>query len=157
MRAFLITLIFLPIVLLGSVFAWVAGSQPEPVQTSIQLPAIGTPPKTDDAKVRKGWDVFTQKGCVYCHGPNASGGVANPNAQGGLVPALEKVYEGFSEDELKKKIRVGVQSVGKKDPAGPAPPLNMPAWKGALSSSELDAVVAYLMSFAPEDGGEDEW
>ena len=158
MRNFLISLIFFPIVLFGGTFAWVAGSQPKvKVDTStIKLPDIGKPPESTDENVQEGWKVFTEKGCVYCHGPDAAGGVVNPNSVGGTIPALNKVYEGYSEEELKEKILEGVKAIGKKDDDGPTPPLHMPSWEGSLSDEELESIVAYLMSFEPEGGGDDE-
>lgn len=33
-----------------------------------------------------------------------------------------------------------------KDPSGPSPPLQMPAWEARLSAGEMDALVAYLVS-----------
>jgi len=34
---------------------------------------------------------------------------------------------------------------GRKDPGGPPPPLNMPAWKGQLSARDVDAIIAWLL------------
>lgn len=157
MRGLLIFLIFLPLLVLGGTFNWVARQQPKKAEAVVELPSLGTPPESKDAKVQKGWQVYTTKGCVYCHGPNAAGGVAHNNAQGGLIPALNKVYEGFSHEELEDKILKGVPVAAKADSKGPTPPLYMPAWKGHLSADELDAVVAYLMSFKPAGGGGEEW
>jgi mono/diheme cytochrome c family protein len=41
---------------------------------------------------------------------------------------------------------------GKKDPKGPAPPLNMPSWGRELSDADIDAIIAFLLGAAP--GGE---
>lgn len=38
---------------------------------------------------------------------------------------------------------------GKKDVAGPAPPLHMPTWETRLSDSDMDAIIAYLLSLKP--------
>ncbi len=35
---------------------------------------------------------------------------------------------------------------GKKDPEGPAPPLEMPAWETRLSEHDIDAIIEYLLS-----------
>lgn len=39
---------------------------------------------------------------------------------------------------------------GKKDPAGPSPPLEMPAWKHRLSRDQIDSIIAYLLTLQPE-------
>ena len=45
-------------------------------------------------------------------------------------------------------IRKG-NPAGKKDPKGPAPPLNMPSWGRELSEADIDALIAYLLSAVP--------
>ncbi len=160
MRGFLVFLIFLPLLVFGGTFLWVAASQPkqaEAIAVKVELPQIGSAPQSDDPLVKKGWETFNAKGCVFCHGPNGQGGVANNNAQGGKIPALTKVYEGYSKDELKEKIRRGVPEPGKADPKGPPPPLYMPSWKDNLTPDELDAIVAFLFSYKPKGGGGEEW
>jgi mono/diheme cytochrome c family protein len=39
---------------------------------------------------------------------------------------------------------------GKKHEEGPAPPLNMPTWDARLSDSDIDALIAYLLTLAPD-------
>ncbi|MEW6457344.1 MAG: c-type cytochrome [Acidobacteriota bacterium] len=38
---------------------------------------------------------------------------------------------------------------GKKDPEGPMPPLLMPSWEQLLSDSDIDAIIAYLLTLQP--------
>lgn len=45
-------------------------------------------------------------------------------------------------------IRNG-QAAAKKDRKGPAPPLNMPPWGQVLSDTDIDAVIAYLLTLNP--------
>lgn len=40
---------------------------------------------------------------------------------------------------------------GKKDPGGPEPPLQMPAWRAVLSDRDIDAILGYLLSQFPWD------
>jgi len=40
---------------------------------------------------------------------------------------------------------------GKKDPNGPPPPLEMPAWQYRLSDEDVDAVIAYLLTENPRE------
>lgn len=157
MRNFLIALIFLPLLIFSGTFAWVA-QQEIKLQKSLAVPApaLGPEPQTDDPQVKKGWQVFNAKGCVYCHGPNGAGGVDHPNAVGGKIPALTRVAEGYSDEELKNKILDGVHEIGKNDSNGPTPPLHMPAWRGHITDEELNMVVAFLKSLLPK-GEKEEW
>ena len=143
-----------PIFLTGGVFAWVWQGETELVGSmSVPPPPLGAPVESSDPLVKKGQEIFNAKGCVYCHGPNGAGGVKNPNSQGGEIPSLSKVAEGFSKDELKAKILAGVKEIGKEDPKGRTPPLYMPTWKGHVSEEELDALAAFLMNLAPKSAG----
>lgn len=107
------------------------------------------------SEAAKGERVFKRYGCATCHGPGGKGGVKNPNSQGGLVPPIDKASEGFTEEELKKVILRGRQSVP-EDPRGPAPPLHMNNWEALMSDEEADLLVKYLMSLAPKEKGA-EW
>jgi mono/diheme cytochrome c family protein len=40
---------------------------------------------------------------------------------------------------------------GKKDVAGPSPPLHMPTWDTRVSDSDMDAIIAYLLTLKPRD------
>ena len=163
MKKFIVLLLFVPIALFGGVIAnIIKRAKAAPSAFSIKsypLPTVGEPPKSDDPQVAEGWKVFTGKGCVFCHGVGAAGGVKNAGAVGGEIPSLLKVAEGYSADELKKKIHEGVKSEaistepGVKSP----PPLYMPPWENALTAKEYDDVVHYLMSLAPKKAGGDSW
>lgn len=102
--------------------------------------------------VAEGASLFKTKGCIMCHGEAGKGGVRNRYSQGEYIPALENVASGYSEEELKEKIRKGVSSVAKADPNGPVPILIMPSWEDKLTPEELDRIVAYLFSLAPKGG-----
>jgi mono/diheme cytochrome c family protein len=49
---------------------------------------------------------------------------------------------------IKELVQHG-NPAGKKDPEGPAPPLNMPTWGQRLSDSDIDALIAYLLTLQP--------
>lgn len=118
--------------------------------------ATAEPPETPiSPTVAEGASLFKTKGCVMCHGEDGKGGVRNRYSQGEFVPALEKVASGYSEDELKEKIRKGVPQVAKADPNGPVPILIMPGWEDKLAPEELDRIVAYLFSLGPKGGDAD--
>ncbi len=105
--------------------------------------------------VARGKMVYEKYGCLGCHGAGGAGwewdgkGIPNYNAQGGRAPGLVNVAEGFTPEELKDKIRLGVRPE-KADPAGPTPPLWMQKFGERMSERELDDVAKYLMSLAPK-------
>lgn len=112
----------------------------------IRLPGALTP-------VERGKAVFKKYGCAGCHGIEGKGGVKNPNAQTGEeVPSLTYVAEGYTKDELKKRVIVGVPIVERQDPSKGAPPLNMPSWKDKITDEELNDLIAYLFNLMPESG-----
>jgi mono/diheme cytochrome c family protein len=98
---------------------------------------------------------FDRHGCAGCHGLGGKGGRRNFNYTGGFEPALVKTVPNYTRDELRKKIREGVQVVGKEDPKGATPPLYMPAWKDKIKGAELEALLDYLFSIGEkqEDWG----
>ena len=49
-------------------------------------------------------------------------------------------------------IRKG-RTPGKKDPKGPAPPLAMPTWEKQLSATDVNAVIAYLLTLQSWEEG----
>lgn len=115
----------------------------------------GEPPKSADP-VKRGETVFARYGCATCHGAGGKGGVENPNATGGLVPPINRVSEGFTEDELEAVIRDGRPQPQKEDQDAPLPQLKMNAWKTVLDHQEIDDLVKYLFSLLSKDQKE-EW
>lgn len=111
--------------------------------------------KIGKTATERGKTVFARYGCATCHGPEGKGGVANPNVKGGKVPPLDKVAEGFSEDEIKKVIRDG-RIPEREDLNAPYPPLWMNAWKTVLDDNELANLIQYLFSLLPKEKKE-EW
>ena len=112
---------------------------------SLKIPALMTP-------VERGREVFVKYGCTGCHGQDANAGIRNPNAKTAQqVPGLKFVAEGYTKDELKKRILGGQKEIVKLDPQGPQPPLYMPAWRGRIAEGELNDLVEYLMSLRSEE------
>ncbi|MBI4368791.1 MAG: c-type cytochrome [Elusimicrobia bacterium] len=107
-------------------------------------------PETSEAK---GERTFARYGCAACHGAKGLGGVKNANAQGGEVPPLNSVAEGFTKEEIKTVIRKGRVSVP-DEARGPIPPLHMNNWEQVLDDQELDDLVSYLWSLKPKDSQE---
>ena len=116
---------------------------------SYVIPGVPAPAPHYALAVKQGEAVFTQLGCVGCHGVGGMGGRRNWNAGlGEEVPSLRyvKAYYSSNVEALKELIRHGRQPVPRADPHRPHPALFMPAWKEHLSEEELDALVAYLFS-----------
>jgi mono/diheme cytochrome c family protein len=111
--------------------------------------SLALPEPTPD---RRGEILFKRYGCRGCHGVDAAGGVANKNSESGeLVPPLIYVKEGYTLEELKDRIRKGVQKIGKLDPDGPDPPLVMPGFGDRLTEGQLDDLVSYLHRLYPAE------
>jgi mono/diheme cytochrome c family protein len=111
----------------------------------IQVPSMMTP-------VERGKTVFKKYGCAGCHGKDGQGGIPNPNAKTGQqVPKLIYVAEGYTKDELKKRILNGQHEIFALNPSKPPPPLYMPAWRGKIAEGELNDLVEYLFSLMPKD------
>lgn len=70
------------------------------------------------------------------------------------VPRFNVVLAQYNS--VRDVVRRG-NPAGKKDPEGPAPPLEMPAWGQRLTDAEIDCVIAYLLTLQPwEDEGDEE-
>lgn len=109
--------------------------------------------------VKRGAEIYRLAGCITCHNKDGKGGYPNPNAMGGVVPALTKVAEGYSQEELVRKISEGVLHPTRSDPDGPDPYLYMPEWDKKLKKDEIEAVAAYLLSLEPRtaSASKDAW
>jgi mono/diheme cytochrome c family protein len=108
------------------------------------LPAVPTaeplPIPTGQGLAVEGAVLYTRYGCVNCHGPNALGGVPNPQAPDKKVPSLSGVvFRGqFNTD---KKI---IDFIRSGSVIGRAPIVSMPHWGGIIPSEQLRALAAYL-------------
>jgi len=101
--------------------------------------------------VERGHIVFQKYGCFQCHGQDAKGGVANPNAKTAeQVPGLIYVADGYTKDELKTFIRRGERNILMLHPDGPPPPHFMPSWSNVISTNELNDLADYLFSLKPK-------
>lgn len=99
----------------------------------------------------RGKAVYRKYGCAGCHGADGKGGVPNPNAKTAeQVPGLQHVSEGYTKEELKKRIMDGQREIPSLDPKRPNPPLYMPPWRGKISEGETDDLITYLVSLTPK-------
>jgi mono/diheme cytochrome c family protein len=110
----------------------------------LNLPSLMDP-------IERGRGVFRKYGCAGCHGQDAKGGVPNPNAKTAeQVPGLLYVKDGYTSDELKKRILNGQREIAPMDAKRPPPPLYMPPWRGTINEAELDDLTTYLFSLLPK-------
>ena len=111
----------------------------------LRIPALMSP-------VERGKAVFKKYGCAGCHGPEGKGGVPNPNAKTAQqVPGLKYVAEGYTKDEVKKRILNGQHEIPALEPKRLPPPLYMPAWHDKIAEGELNDLVEYIMSLLPKE------
>jgi len=103
------------------------------------------------SSVERGKAVYRKYGCAGCHGQNGVGGVPNPNAKTAQqVPGLLHVADGYTIDELKKRILDGQREIPAMDAGKAHPPLFMPAWRSRIAEGELNDLVDYLRSLVPK-------
>ena len=117
-------------------------------------------PKPNADPVLRGAQVYERQGCRLCHGEAGKGGVSNPNSEtAGKINGLTLVKEGYSKDELVKKIEEGQQEVGKDNKQGATPPLRMPVYGAWLSKQQLSDLAEYLLSLYPKGAAaaDDDW
>jgi mono/diheme cytochrome c family protein len=99
----------------------------------------------------RGYQVALRAGCFTCHGPDGIGGVKNPGNPDedvpGFVEGLPMMWAS-SEAELREYVLDGAPARKRNDPkyretmAGSL--LVMPAYRGYLSDSEVDDLIAYI-------------
>lgn len=99
--------------------------------------------------IARGRVLYNRAGCVGCHGTGGSGGQPNNNVKGEVIPALNKIADGYTKAELIAKIKRGVPQPLKADEKGPAPLIRMPSWGETLDDQELEAVASYLLALSP--------
>lgn len=105
---------------------------------------------TGASDIETGRQEFLRYHCWVCHGTDLKGGVPNANAQGGEVPALVHVAEDYTMEEALNLIRDGRSSPLDK-PAGAAPPIYMPSWKGIVQDQNIHAIASYIWSKQEKD------
>jgi mono/diheme cytochrome c family protein len=111
----------------------------------------------------RGLQVARAHGCFACHGPGGTGGVANPGADDGEVPAWDggtSMMFVKNEEEIREWILDGRpkrlanrhrhESAGETDHVRRRHnlPLHMPAFAGVLSDGELGDLIAYYKAVA---------
>jgi mono/diheme cytochrome c family protein len=108
----------------------------------------------------RGLALAQELGCFACHGPGATGGVANPGSEDGPIPAWDggnAMMYVENEQEIRewilygrpKRLQADTSTAGTdgRRSAGTLP-VNMPAYEGVVSSGELEDLVAYYKAVA---------
>jgi mono/diheme cytochrome c family protein len=88
----------------------------------------------------EGAALYTRFGCGNCHGPNALGGVPNPQSPDRTIPPLSGA-DFRKEFNTDAKIIAVIRS---GSVLGKAPIVSMPHWGGIIPEDELRALAAYL-------------
>ncbi|MBI4470001.1 MAG: cytochrome c [Acidobacteria bacterium] len=140
--------------------------------------AAGNFPGWTLSAAERGRKIYLRSGCALCHGIGGRGGVRNPNAKGGEVPALFKLADTivntkpeadrllallqqnspFDEQDpwleafvkIKKTFREGKRPL-KEDANGADPPLAMPNWSEKLTDKQIHELMAYVLTLFPAD------
>ncbi len=105
------------------------------------VPGATAPPViTGQGPAVEGALLYQRYGCVNCHGPNALGGVPNPQSPDKAIPALSGA-DFFKEFDTDQKIIAVIRS---GSVLGQAPIVSMPHWGGIIPDEQLRALVAYI-------------
>ena len=108
------------------------------------LPAVPTAepppiPRRQGAAV-EGAALYNRDGCVNCHGPNALGGVPNPQSPDKTIPPL-------SGQDFRKEFNTDAKIIAvirSGSVIGRAPIVSMPHWGGIIPDDQLRALAAYI-------------
>jgi mono/diheme cytochrome c family protein len=105
----------------------------------------------EDTAAARGQRLAVRLGCFSCHGPDGGGGTSNPGSEEGTVPAFtertQMMYVKNVED-LREYVLDGAPKRKREDAEYQtrieAAALRMPAYRGLISTAELEDLVAYL-------------
>jgi len=110
------------------------------------LPAVpGAQPQLvpqDQGDVVAGQVLYSNYGCINCHGPNGLGGVPNPLSEDKTIPPLSGA-DFRSEFNTPQKIADVIRS---GSVLGKPPITSMPHWGGILSDQQIAQLIAYIDS-----------
>jgi mono/diheme cytochrome c family protein len=124
-----------------------------------EAPSSGSPSATAGAvanvsqQVKDGAQLYVDLACVRCHAPNGVGGVPNRLNVGGdsTIPPLNNAYRDETE-QFKTTVQVtqvlDEGSIVSKKPGV----INMPSWKGVITTAQADAMAAYILAGLPNTG-----
>ena len=95
---------------------------------------------TDQGDVVAGSILYTNLGCVNCHGPNGLGGVPNPQSADKVIPPLsgKDFTDEFNTPAKISDVIVSGSVLGKP------PIVSMPHWGGILTDAQVNQLIAYI-------------
>jgi mono/diheme cytochrome c family protein len=119
------------------------------------------PPRTNAAQ--RGRTLAATVGCFNCHGPGGHGGTPNPGSKTGQVPSFHEgtiMMYARNDQDLREYILDGAPAAKRARPDYraeiDAQAIHMPAFKGFVSSAQVEDLIAYLRAtsdlLAPPDG-----
>jgi len=111
--------------------------------------------------IRSGLAVAERAGCISCHGPHGTKGLPDPKSgedvptwDGGMpmmyVSGVEDVRE-YILDGVSKRRAASPTATAAREKEG----IRMPAYRGFLSPSEVEEVIAYFMAASRSERIED--
>jgi mono/diheme cytochrome c family protein len=143
---------------MADLIAYVMSLNPAPSATALVTSTIDVarPSNPGDAgeallltgDVAAGQSVFTEN-CQKCHGPQGTGGVANPGSTDGTIPPLNPIDDTMVTKDLKMfAYNIDLFVEHGSTPEGPNPKEKMPAWGDTqkLTPQQIADVIVYLIS-----------
>jgi mono/diheme cytochrome c family protein len=104
-------------------------------------------------QVKDGAQLYVSLACIRCHAPDGVGGIPNRLNVGGdsTIPPLNNAYRDPSEQfkgapQITQVLDEG--SIVSKKPGI----INMPSWKGIITTAQADALAAYILAGFPHVG-----
>ncbi len=98
--------------------------------------------------IAAGETLFTAN-CQKCHGPQGTGGVANPGSTDGTIPPLNPIDDTMVSNDLKVfATNIDLFVEHGSTPEGPNPKQTMPAWgdTNKLTPQQIADLIAYVIS-----------
>jgi mono/diheme cytochrome c family protein len=102
--------------------------------------AAPVPVPTGQGDAVAGSILYTNLGCVNCHGPNGLGGVPNPQSEDQVIPPLSG--KDFTT-EFNTPAKIG-DIIVSGSVLGKAPIVSMPHWGSILTDGEVNQLIAYI-------------
>lgn len=119
------------------------GKKEAPPAPKTAAPAVVIEPPVSLAALNRGAGLF-QEHCAQCHGPEAQG---HPDWQTpGVIAAPPLNGTGNDWKRSRAELVGAIQNGTKRNGV-----LAMPAWKGRLSDSEIDDIIAWFQALWPPE------
>lgn len=140
------------VVAAGATLGWALHRADARLERRIELPVAALKLPDDAAALERGRYLFASRGCTDCHGANGGGRVVIDDGKGLFVRGPNIAQGGatvkdYRVEDWVRAIRHGVKPSGR-------PALIMPSEDyNRLSDADLGALIAYLQTLPPAEGG----